>query len=83
MTRAEKKAIIDWAEKLSDCELEAEYYTAAYDCLGSLVEEMYERGYDIRDIQEQEKYEKLILEKANILEITCTARGIKLWGESI
>lgn len=40
---------------------------------------MYERGYDPVDIVEQEKYEKYLSEKANVLEELCERRGIKLW----
>ena len=67
------------AGELSDKELEDAYYDAVYDCLGSKAEEMYERGYDPIDIAEQEKYEKYLSEKANVLEELCERRGIKLW----
>lgn len=81
MTTTEKNAIIDWASKLSDREVEEEYYSALSDSLGSEAEAMYERGYDVRDIQERKKYEKYISEKADILESICAERGIKLWLE--
>mgnify|MGYP001069688942 CR=1 FL=1 len=55
------------------------YYDAVYDCLGSETEEMYERGYDLIDVAEQEKCEKYLSEKANLLERLCMERGIKLW----
>ena len=50
--------LIKWARGLSDEELEEQYYKAAYDCLGSEAEEMYERGWDIADIRAQEEYER-------------------------
>lgn len=81
MTKAEKTTIKKWAEVLSDKQLEQEYYKAAFDCLGSESEEMYERGYDIRDILEREKYERDLIVKAYILEEACEARGIKLWQD--
>lgn len=79
MTKAEKTAIVDWTESLSDEQLENEYYEAAFATLGSEAEEMYERGYDVSDIHEREKYEKALGEKADILEHLCAERGIKLW----
>ena len=44
MTRKKRNEIIRFAEKLTDEELEKEYYDAIDDCLGSLAEEMYELG---------------------------------------
>ena len=52
-----------------------------YDSLGSQTEEMYERGYDIVDILEREKYEKWLSRQSNMLEMICSERGIKLWEE--
>lgn len=40
---------------------------------------MYELGYDPIDIAEQERYEKYLSEKADVLEELCERRGIKLW----
>lgn len=79
MKRREKIQLIKWADELSDKDLENAYYDAVYDCLGSETEEMYERGYDLIDIAEQEKCEKYLSEKANLLERLCIERGIKLW----
>ena len=52
MTKREKYDIYKWAAGLSDEKMEAEYYKAVFDSLGSQVDEMYERGYDLRDIEE-------------------------------
>lgn len=82
MTKKEKQSLIDWANSLSDEDLEKEYYKSAYDCLGSETEEMYERGYDMRDIQDREEYEDYLCEKSDILESICYQRGIKLWEHS-
>lgn len=79
MNKAEKNAIVKWAALMSDEELENAYYNAVYDSLGSQIEEMYERGYDIQDIKEREKYEKFLCEKSGVLEMLCEERGIKLW----
>ena len=79
MTRTEKFHFIKWARSLSDSELEKEYYDASYDCLGSETEEMYERGWDMDDIIERDKYERDLGVKADILEAICVERGIKLW----
>lgn len=79
MTRRERMQLTKWAGELSDKDLEDVYYDAVYDCLGSKAEKMYERGYDPIDIAEQEKYEKYLCEKANVLEDLCERRGIKLW----
>ena len=81
MTRKEKNEIVKWAKALSDDQLETEYYKAAYNCLGSATERMYELGYDIQDIIEREKYEDYLCERADVLETVCQQRGIKLWEE--
>ena len=80
MTKKEKATLIEWANKLSNEELESEYYKSAYDCLGSQTDEMYELGYDLVDIQERDKYEKYLCEKSDVLEVICAERGIKLWS---
>ena len=79
MTKSEKNNIIQWANDLTDEDLKEEYYRAAWDSLGSQAEEMYERGWDVGDIIEREKYEKWLSEKSDILEMLCYERGIKLW----
>lgn len=79
MTRRERIQLTKWADELSDKDLEDAYYDAVYDCLGSKTEKMYELGYDFVDIAEQERYEKYLSEKANVLEEVCERRGIKLW----
>ena len=81
MTKSEKNNIIKWANTLTDDELEKEYYDAVFDTLGSQAEEMYERGWDRQDIIEREKYEKWLCQKADLLEMLCYERGIKLWEE--
>lgn len=81
MKASEKKAIEQWAARLSDAQLEQAYYDAAYDTLGSRAEEMYDRGYDMADIREQEALEKYQDEKADLLGEICEARGIRLWEE--
>ena len=83
MTKSEKNNIIKWANTLIDDELEKEYYRAVYDTLGSQTEEMYERGWDMQDIIEREKYEKWLGQKADLLEMLCYERGIKLWDEDM
>lgn len=79
MKRRERIQLIKWAGELPDKELEDAYYDAVCDCLGSETEEMYEQGYDSVDIAEQERYEKYLSEKADVLEELCERRGIKLW----
>lgn len=79
MKKSEKNVVLKWAENLTNEELEDEYYKAVYSSLGSLVEDMYELGYDIRDIEEREKHEKYLSEKADILCALCEERSIKLW----
>ncbi len=82
MTKAERTQIIKWAKTLTDEQLKGEYYDAVFDCLGSQAEEMYERGYDIADIREREKYEDWLCQRADVLEMLCEERGIKLWEEA-
>lgn len=79
MTRRERIQLTKWAGELPDKDLEKMYYDAVYDCLGSETEEMYERGYEPIDIAEQEKCEKYLSEKADVLEELCERRGIELW----
>lgn len=79
MTLEGRKRIVERAKSLSDEELENEYYAAVFDSLGSEIEAMYEFGYDIADIIAQEKYERDLCTKADILEAVCRERGIKLW----
>ena len=79
MKKKDKNVILKYAKELTDEELKEEYYKAVYDSLCSLTEDMYELGYDMRDIEEREKHEKYLGEKADILEILCEERGIRLW----
>jgi hypothetical protein len=79
MKIGERIQLTKWANELSDKDLEDAYYDAVYDCLGSKTEKMYELGYDPIDIAEQEKCEKYLSEKADVLEELCERRGIKLW----
>ena len=81
MKKSERDALLEWAKNLTDDELETEYYKSVFDTLGSEAEEMYERGYDIGDIKEREKYEKYLGEKCDILEALCKERGIELWKQ--
>lgn len=82
MTKSERNQIIKWANTLTDDELEEEYYRAAWDTLGSEAEEMYERGWDMKDIIERERFERWLIQKSHLLEQICYERGIKLWEES-
>lgn len=79
MTKSERNQIIKWANTLTDDELEEEYYRAAWDTLGSEAEEMYERGWDMQDVIERERFERWLGQKADLLESLCYGRGIKLW----
>ena len=81
MKKSEKNKILQMVALWNDSKLEEEYYKAVYDCLGSQTEEMYELGYDISDILEQEKYEKYLCDYADMLEYVCIQRGIELWKE--
>ena len=78
MKLKERNELIKWANNLPDEQLEDEYYDAIFDSLGSITEKMYDLGYDIRDIKEQEEYEKYRHDKADILGWLCEQRGIQL-----
>ncbi len=80
MKKSERNAIVKWASSVSDKELMDEYYSSVYDSLGSQTDEMYDLGYDIRDIMERESYERYLRERSGILESLCEERGIILWG---
>lgn len=79
MKKQLRNSIIKYVNKLTDDELEKLYYDTVYMSLGSITETMYERGYDFIDIEEQEKFEKFLCEKVDLLEKLCTERGIVLW----
>ena len=81
MNKRELAKLKKWTDTLTDEELKKEYYDAVFDTLGSQAEEMYDRGYDIADIQEREKYEKWLSRQSDMLEEICSERGIKLWEE--
>lgn len=83
MNKREYAKLKKWTDTLTDEELEKEYYDAVFDTLGSQAEEMYERGYDIADILEREKYEKWLSIQSDMLEMICSERGIKLWEECV
>lgn len=79
MRKREKEQIRKEVEKLTIEQLEAKYYKAVYDCLGSQTDRMYELGYDMQDIIERDKYETYLCEYADVLETICQERGIELW----
>ena len=80
MKKSERNKIIKLASVLSDEELEDKYYDLVYESLGSQTDAMYELGYDIVDIIEQQKYEKFIREECDLIGELCVKRGIKLWA---
>lgn len=81
MNKREYTKLKKWTDTLTDEELKKEYYDAVFDSLGSQTEEMYERGYDIVDILEREKYEKWMSRQSAMLEKICRERGITLWED--
>ena len=83
MTKSEKNEIIKWSNSVSNEELERTYYDTVYDTLGTQIDDMYELGYDMIDILEREKYEKYMRQKADLLEMLCEKRGIRLWVKQI
>ena len=84
MNKREYEKLKKWTDTLTDEELKKEYYDALFDSLGSQTEEMYERGYDIADILEREKYEKWLSRRSDMLEMICSERGIAFdWGRII
>lgn len=78
MTKSEKNIILSDIAVMSDNTLVENTIELIYKTLGSKVNEMYERGYDLRDIIEQQKYEKFISEKSALFQRCCTIRGIDL-----
>ena len=68
-----------YTDTLTDEQLKNAYYEDAFDTLGSEAELMWERGYDEAGIREREKYERWLNEQADMLEMLCYERGIKLW----
>ncbi len=82
MNKREYAKLKKWTDTLTDEQLKKEYYDAVFKTLGSQAEEMYERGYDISDIIEREKYERWLSRQSDMLEELCRERGIKLWDET-
>ena len=80
MTKTEKEKIIKQAKILSNKELETQYYFLVDKSLGSQAEIMYDMGYDVSDIIEQQNYERFVREKIDLLEQLCVERGITLWN---
>ena len=81
MNKRELAKLKKWTNNLTDEQLKKEYYDVTFQTLGSQAEEMYERGYDIADIREREKYERWLSRQSDVLENICRERGIELWGE--
>ncbi len=81
MTKTEKSHFLRWAKNLSNAQLERKYYDYVFDSMGDVTEEMYEQGYDLADIREEERRKADIIEMTHILERLCFNRGIKLWEE--
>ena len=81
MNKREYAKLKKWTDTLTDEQLKKEYYDAVFKTLGSQAEEMYERGYDISDIIEREKYERWLSRQSDMLEDLCRERSIKLWEE--
>lgn len=81
MNKREYLKLKKWTDTLTDEQLKEEYYDAMFKTLGSQAEEMYERGYDITDIREREKYERWLSRQSDMLEDICRERGIELWEE--
>ena len=78
MNQRELKKVKKWTDTLTDEQLKKEYYDAVEQTLGSQCEEMYERGYDISDILEREKYERELGRRSDMLEYLCAEINIKL-----
>lgn len=64
---------------MTDEELIESYHENVLRTLGSVAELMYERGYDIADILEQERLEKETNEYVDKLERELCKRGIDAW----
>ena len=81
MKSKERNDILKWAAYKSDKELEAAYFEALRDVLGSQAEEMEERGFDEVDIRERREFEKYMDEKTDLIAEICERRGINLWED--
>lgn len=81
MNKREFAKLKKYTDTLTDEELKKEYYDAVFKTLGSQAKEMYERGYEISDILEREKYERWLSRQSDMLEELCRQRNIKLWEE--
>lgn len=81
MKKSEKNNILAEIACMSDADLEQKAYDAIYDCLGSQADVMEEQCWDEIDIMERRKYEKFLSEKADIYEMCCDKRGIRLFEQ--
>lgn len=81
LTKKETTEILCWCATLTDEELKKEYYRLSYESLGTETDRMYELGYDIAAIKEQEYWERYTSLKSDLLEDICHERGLKLWND--
>lgn len=77
MKKTIKQKEIKYIKSLSDEDLKYNYSSIYWDCLGTRVDAMIERGYSIEDIREQEQYEKYQQELCDLYEDEMNLRGLK------
>lgn len=80
MKLKEKNSIIKEYSALSDDDLVSAYEDLVLCSLGSQVEDMYDLGYDMRDIKERAAYEKYLVEKCDVLEGLLSERNLVPWN---
>ena len=75
----QKKSIIKECNSMNDEELIDYYHEAVLLSLGSQVEYMHDRGYEMADIKERISFEKYLIEKCDVIMDVLRKRNLDPW----
>lgn len=75
----QKKLIIKECNSMNDDQLIDYYHEILLRTLGSQVEDMYNLGYDMVDVEERISYEKYLIEELDIIEGLLKQRNLDPW----
>lgn len=67
-----------WSVTISDEQLKKEYYYALSKTLSKPTKDMSDRGFDLADIREMEKFDRWLVRRFAMLRVICIERGIDL-----
>lgn len=75
----QKKSTIKECNSMNDDQLIDYYHETLFRTLGSQVEEMYDRGYEMADIKERISFEKYLREKCDVIMDVLRKRNLDPW----